>query len=85
MQNVIKHSRAQKAQIELAERSGVLHLRVSDLGVGFDINSLQEKGGLGLVSMRERLRLVGGKLSIQSHPSQGTQIEVQVPLSSPTD
>jgi PAS domain S-box-containing protein len=82
VQNVIKHSRAQKAQIELAERSGVLHLRVSDSGVGFDINSLQGKGGLGLVSMRERLRLVGGKLSIRSHPSQGTQIEVQVPLSS---
>ena len=85
VQNVVKHSRAQEAKIELAQRSGMLHLRISDSGVGFDINSLQGQGGLGLVSMRERLRLVGGKLSIQSQPSQGTQIEVQLPISIPTD
>ena len=57
-------------------------LRVSDAGIGFNPEDERSKTGLGLISMRERVRLVGGELSIQSQPSKGTQIEVRVPLAS---
>jgi PAS domain S-box-containing protein len=80
LNNVIKHSGAQEAKVELRGTGEEIWLRVSDMGIGFDIESSAIKKGLGLVSMRERLRLVGGQMSISSRPSQGTQIDVKVPL-----
>jgi signal transduction histidine kinase len=56
---------------------------VSDSGNGFDINDVDERAGLGLISMRERLRLIKGQLSIQSTPRGGTRIRLEVPLDSP--
>ena len=80
LSNVIKHSGAQKARVELLGNESEVKLLVSDSGVGFDIDSPELKKGLGLVGMRERLRLVGGSISIDSGPSQGTQIEATIPL-----
>jgi len=80
--NIVKHSEAQAAQVEFAGGSDKLHLRVCDSGVGFSPESVGNDGGLGFVSMRERLSLVGGELLIESQPSVGTQIEVCVPLNS---
>jgi two-component system sensor kinase len=60
-----------------------LVLCVSDSGNGFDINNVDERAGLGLISMRERLRLIKGRLSIQSKPRAGTRVRVEVPLGSP--
>jgi len=51
-----------------------------DQGYGFDIEAAKMKKRLGLLSMRERLRLVGGEISIRSRPSEGTQIDVLIPL-----
>jgi two-component system, NarL family, sensor histidine kinase UhpB len=59
--------------------SDFIHLSISDNGRGFDIDCLESKKGLGLISMRERLRLVGGVISIHS-TSRGTKIEVSVPV-----
>ncbi len=59
---------------------GQLRLVVSDSGRGFDADAVLGNGGLGLVSMRERLHLVGGTMSIRSTPGEGTCVEVQVPL-----
>jgi signal transduction histidine kinase len=56
-----------------------VHLTVSDTGHGFDAGSNEAKGGLGLISMRERLRLVGGEISIHSTVF-GTRIDVSVPI-----
>jgi signal transduction histidine kinase len=50
------------------------------LGDGFDLEEGRGKGGLGLVSMEERVRLVNGTFSIQSRPGEGTRVEVRVPL-----
>ena len=50
-------------------------------GAGFDVDVAVAKGGLGLVSMRERLRLVGGRLSIEALHRQGTRISACVPAS----
>jgi PAS domain S-box-containing protein len=79
--NVIKHSKARRAAVELTAGADGVCLRVSDDGAGFDPGQVAAKGGLGLVSMRERLRLVGGTLSIESEPAGGTRIVVRVPSS----
>src|SRR5205823_142722 len=80
LQNVIKHSGARHARVELGRSDGTICLRVVDDGVGFDVGLVRAREGLGLVSMRERLRLVRGAIAIDSRPSGGTYIEVRVPL-----
>jgi len=60
------------------ERSNEIHLLIHDAGRGFNINDVQ--GGLGLISMRERARLIGGTLTIDSGPERGTSVQVRVPL-----
>lgn len=83
--NVVKHSRAKRAQVELSAANSEILLRIVDVGTGFDPALGNGSSGIGLVSMRERLRLVGGALSIRSAPAQGTEILAQVPLSVPAN
>jgi signal transduction histidine kinase len=83
LQNIIKHSGAYNATVELYGSPHEIRLRVGDEGVGFNPESAVNKRGLGLISMRERLRLVGGTISIESRPLRGTQINVSVPLGTP--
>jgi PAS domain S-box-containing protein len=80
LQNVSKHSGAGDARVLLKRNSQGVHLRVSDTGCGFDMHSSRTKDGLGFISMRERLRLVGGRISIRSQPLAGTQIDVVIPI-----
>lgn len=80
LQNVTRHSGAHEAQVVLRKNSTGVHLRVSDTGCGFDMQSSRTKNGLGFISMKERLRLVGGRISIRSQPFAGTQIDIVVPL-----
>ncbi len=77
--NVARHSGVKAASVLLAGAGGRVHLAVHDDGVGFD--PLTAHAGLGLISMRERVRLVGGTLTIKTHPGQGSRIEASVPLS----
>jgi signal transduction histidine kinase len=79
LHNVVKHSQARHVKVELTCQSAVILLRVSDDGVGFNPEHVRNNHGLGMVSMRERLRSVGGELSIWSKPSLGTQVEGRVP------
>ena len=62
-----------------------IQLTVSDLGAGFDIEAATKGTGLGLTSMQERLRLVGGELSINSQPKGGTTIHARVPFDSSSE
>ena len=78
--NVLKHSGAVNAKVELFGHDDQIDLCISDSGAGFRPESAKGEAGLGLVSMRERLRLVRGHLSIESRPSHGTRIHVRVPL-----
>ena len=80
LNNVIRHSGAKDALVELCGTEEKIELRISDSGRGFDVESARSKGGLGLLSMRERLRLVGGDISIRSQSSRGTEVNVSVPL-----
>lgn len=68
--------------MELTEDSGEIHLIISDLGRGFDVEAASQGKGLGLTSMRERVRLVNGTIEIQSKPMGGTTIHVRVPVES---
>lgn len=83
LQNVVRHSGAPLAQVEMIGTPDGIYLSVSDSGVGFDPSSPGIASGLGMVSMRERLRLVGGNLHIDSEPGRGTRVEAWVPLESP--
>jgi PAS domain S-box-containing protein len=79
--NIVKHSQANSADVELSVNAKSVSLRITDAGRGFDPDLSNPTGGIGLVSMRERLRLVGGRLSVKSELTQGTEICAEVPLS----
>jgi signal transduction histidine kinase len=80
LHNIVKHSGADAAKVELSGTDNEILLRVWDSGIGFDVDSPTLKKGLGLISMRERLRLVGGTVSINSALSQGTHVQARVPF-----
>ena len=80
LRNVIKHSGAESARVELSGTAEELSLQISDSGTGFDPGSARTRGGLGLLSMRERLRLVSGTISFERLEPNGTRIHVRVPL-----
>jgi signal transduction histidine kinase len=82
LHNAVKHSGVKRIQVHLQEESGEIHLNVRDLGKGFDIEAARQGRGLGLTSMRERVRLVNGTIEIDSKPMGGTTIHVRVPLES---
>lgn len=79
IRNVQKHSGSSEALVELDEMPGSLRLRISDQGSGFDPTSQEASQGLGLLSMEERLRSMGGELFVHSHPGGGTCIEACIP------
>ena len=78
--NVLRHSGTRQASVELRCDGGGLTLRIADEGVGFHVDAA-ERAGLGLVSMRERVNLLGGTLTIQSAPGRGTWIVVSLSAS----
>ncbi len=80
LRNCVKHSGAQTVQVVLEKTDDVLHLSISDDGCGFDSKSDAMKKGLGFVSMKERLHLVGGEIQIHSRPLRGTCLTVSIPL-----
>jgi signal transduction histidine kinase len=80
LHNIVKHSGAREAKLVLTKTSEAVRFRALDRGCGFDVEAAKTKKRLGLLSMRERLRLVGGELSIRSRRSEGTQIDVLIPL-----
>ena len=80
LRNAVKHSGAHKVDVSLTADAEYLYLSVKDTGRGFDIGEARSRPGLGLASMDERVRLVGGVLTVESHPGQGTRIEARVPL-----
>ena len=79
--NISRHAKAKNVRVELQRVRDGLQLMMSDDGVGFDMNRHDgQRGSLGLLSMRERVSLVAGTLSIQSTPGEGTQICAWVPF-----
>lgn len=81
MQNAIKHSGASQVSVSLNGEPDVIRLTIRDSGIGFDVEEAFKRGGIGLSTIRERLKLVNGTLSIESQPQQGTTIRANAPLS----
>jgi PAS domain S-box-containing protein len=80
LNNLIKHSRAREAAVTLERDVRSVRLRVADDGVGFDTGRARTRGGLGLSNIKERVNMLGGTLTIQSAPGQGTQLTVELPM-----
>ncbi|MBD3004399.1 GAF domain-containing protein [Streptomyces sp. 5-10] len=78
LHNVAKHARARNVRLHLLNEPGAVTLTVADDGVGFDCKG-SFPGHLGLLSMRERAREVGGTLNVDSRPGQGSRIRARVP------
>ena len=78
--NIVKHARAGTVSITLGRKKDAVTVVVEDDGVGFEPARTRE-GGLGLIGMRERVALVGGRLIIESRPGAGTTFVVEVPVS----
>ncbi len=76
--NVVKHASARSASVSLTRRNGTVTAVIEDDGTGFDPSTRTDR--LGLVGMRERVALVGGDLRIESGPSSGTTLVVEVPV-----
>jgi signal transduction histidine kinase len=80
LQNLRKYSGASQGQVNLHMAGDKLFLSVSDNGRGFDAKEMRDRVGLGIRSMGERARLVGGRFAIHSEPGRGTRIDVCIPL-----
>ena len=80
LRNVSRHSEAEFARISLKRHDDALELQVSDSGKGFDVETFRRGGGLGLISIEERLRLLDGSCEIRSAPLHGTTLVARVPL-----
>ena len=74
MHNATKHSRATSITVRLTSSGGYVGLEVCDDGVGFDTDAASLAAGLGLISMRERIHLVGGDFELWSRPGRGTRV-----------
>ncbi|HEV2358700.1 MAG TPA: histidine kinase [bacterium] len=85
--NVIRHAQARRAVISLARVAGGLEISVEDDGRGFDPEAAPPTGrrGWGLAGMRERVALLGGTLSVTSHPGCGTRVAARIPVEETPD
>jgi PAS domain S-box-containing protein len=79
--NAAKHSDTRRIEVELRGTARAIDLRIRDFGTGFSVGNVSE--GLGLVSMRERVAMVGGTFSLASTLRSGTEIKVRVPVTPP--
>ena len=79
LHNVAKHSHASIVRVDMSGDGNYLTLAISDDGVGFEMNQVRNSAGLGMVSMRERMHLIGGEFTIASQPGTGTKIQARAP------
>jgi signal transduction histidine kinase len=80
LRNAVKYSGVRHFEADLRGVKGAILLTVRDSGAGFDVEEAMNDCGLGLVSMRERVSLVKGRISIVSKPMVGTEINVRIPI-----
>lgn len=78
--NILKHSKAEKATIELNEVNDKLSLRITDNGVGFDKTKITQKDGLGINQIDARIQMMNGIFHIDSSKNNGTIINVELPI-----
>ena len=80
LNNALKHSAASEVNVRVQAGQGWVELEVADNGKGFEPNRVENQGGLGLVSLGQRAKRLGGTLSIASAPGAGTAVKVRIPI-----
>jgi signal transduction histidine kinase len=83
LRNVSKHSHASKVEVQLTGKGNEISLSLCDNGIGFEPSRTSASNGIGVQSMNERARMVGGWFELRASPMTGTQITVKVPLEKP--
>ncbi len=82
--NIIRHARPSRVRVELRQHDAELQLLIRDDGVGFDVAAARQRAvrgeSLGLLGMEERVKLLGGRIDIESAPQRGTEIRVHFPM-----
>ena len=78
--NVIKHSHARQVWVELSTEEHNIVLTIQDNGIGFTLGEDDSRNGIGITSLKERLTIVGGELTISSSATKGTIISARLPL-----
>jgi two-component system sensor histidine kinase UhpB len=83
LHNVIKHANARQVEVRLLRNGHIAELAIADDGKGFDAaETRRTRTGLGLLSIKERVRLAGGTLSVMTEWNKGTRIQVRLPSES---
>jgi signal transduction histidine kinase len=82
MSNIARHAQAESVLIQIAEADGVLRIEIEDDGKGFDPGNVShaDRRHFGLMGIEERVEILGGEVSIDSAPGQGTRVHLEVPL-----
>jgi signal transduction histidine kinase len=80
LNNSLKHSNATHVTLRLSQQNGVLVMKIWDDGQGFAMESLRDRKGMGLTSMKERAENLDGELLIDSKPGEGTEVVAKIPL-----
>jgi signal transduction histidine kinase len=80
LHNAASHARARHVLVSLTSREEELELSVRDDGCGFELAAARRCGGLGLLSIDERVRLVGGAVELRTAPGRGTMVSVRIPF-----
>lgn len=80
VQNVIKHSKATEAIVQLSYDNKIMALTVEDDGVGFNTSMQHGKNGIGLKNVESRVKMLHGKIDIQSQPGKGTSVFIEMPV-----
>jgi signal transduction histidine kinase len=85
--NARKHAQASRIMVRLAVQGDLFVGQVTDNGIGFDVRAVENgygaRGSLGMINLRERAELVGGSISLESAPGQGTRITLLIPIPEP--
>ena len=80
LRNIAAHAGARQARVALRPTADGLELTITDDGQGFDLAAARRRGGLGLISLDERVRLIGGSVRINTQRQRGTELRVEIPL-----
>jgi signal transduction histidine kinase len=80
LNNSLKHAEATKVSVSLTMQERNVELEIADNGKGFDMETIQDHGGMGMVSIRERVEAMHGEYLITSRPDEGTRVLIRVPL-----
>jgi signal transduction histidine kinase/ligand-binding sensor domain-containing protein len=80
MQNILKHAKATKVIVQINYNDGIFYLTVEDNGIGFDTSKGSVKKGIGLKNIQARLKIINGKIDLQSVMDKGTSIYIQCPI-----